>query len=124
MRSLERYPMTTVMITYPTKSRRTLPRNLWVRWMLTGLALVFLTLFLFLPYRYFRGAQKGRRCCRSLLNGCEAAIRLTLMAAAILVPLNLLFGVAAWAILEFGFRGEYTITLIDLPFSVSLSLPA
>jgi len=50
-----------------------------------------------------------------------AAIRLTLMTAAIVVPLNTLFGVAAaWAIAKFDFRGkQFLITLIDLPFSVS-----
>ena len=50
-----------------------------------------------------------------------AAIRLTLLAAAIAVPLNLVFGVAAaWAIAKFDFRGKsLLITLIDLPFSVS-----
>ena len=50
-----------------------------------------------------------------------AAIRLTLLAAAIAVPLNLVFGIAAaWAIAKFEFRGKsLLITLIDLPFSVS-----
>jgi sulfate/thiosulfate transport system permease protein len=51
----------------------------------------------------------------------QAAIRLTLMVAAISVPLNLIFGVAAsWAIAKFDFRGKnLLITLIDLPFSIS-----
>ena len=50
-----------------------------------------------------------------------AAIRLTLIAAAIAVPLNMVFGIAAsWAIAKFDFRGKnFLITLIDLPFSVS-----
>ncbi|MCR2415336.1 sulfate ABC transporter permease subunit CysW, partial [Salmonella enterica] len=50
-----------------------------------------------------------------------AAIRLTLLVAAIALPVNLVFGVAAaWAITKFQFRGkQFLITLIDLPFSVS-----
>ena len=59
------------------------------------------------------GARRAGRAGR--------AIRLTLLAAAIAVPLNLVFGVAAaWAIAKFEFRGKsLLITLIDLPFSVS-----
>jgi sulfate transport system permease protein len=54
-------------------------------------------------------------------TGCLSAIKLTLIVAAIAVPLNLVFGVAAaWAIAKFDFRGkQLLITLIDLPFSVS-----
>lgn len=119
--------MTTVMITYPTKSRRTLltQEPVWVRWMLTGLALVFLTLFLFLPLSavFFEALKKGIDVYLAAITepDAQAAIRLTLMAAAIAVPLNLLFGVAAaWAIAKFEFRGKnMLITLIDLPFSVS-----
>jgi sulfate transport system permease protein len=53
--------------------------------------------------------------------GTLSALKLTLLAAAISVPLNLVFGVAAaWAIAKFEFRGKYLLTtLIDLPFSVS-----
>ena len=60
-------------------------------------------------------------CRRARRAGRAVAIRLTLLAAAIAVPLNLVFGVAAaWAIAKFDFRGKHLlITFIDLPFSVS-----
>ena len=70
------------------------------------------------------GAVEGSPCraCRRRGpgRGC-AAIRLTLLVAAIAVPLNAVFGIAAsWAIVKFDFRGKgFLTTLIDLPFSVS-----
>lgn len=93
--------------------------------MITGLALLFLGIFLFIPLaavftEAFRG---GFRLYLAAISSSEArgAIQLTLLAAAFAVPLNLVFGVmAAWAITRFGFRGRsLLITLIDLPFAVS-----
>lgn len=92
---------------------------------LIAIALIFLALFLFLPlvavfseaFRNGAGAW-----LQAIVNpDALAAIRLTLLVAAISVPLNLVFGVAAaWAVAKFEFRGKaFFITLIDLPFSVS-----
>ena len=67
-----------------------------------------------------RGRRRGGRR-RSATPTRRSAIRLTLIVAAIAVPLNAVFGIAAaWAIAKFDFRGKaFLITLIDLPFSVS-----
>jgi len=96
-----------------------------VRWILISIALCFLVLFLFLPLAivFSEALRRGIGAYwKNLLQpDALAAIRLTLLAAGIAVPLNLLFGVAAaWAIGKFEFVGKsLLITLIDLPFSVS-----
>ena len=96
-----------------------------VRWGLTIVALAFLGAFLVLPLlSVFAGAlAKGVAAYgRALVTpDALAAIRLTLLAAGIAVPLNLVFGIAAaWAIAKFSFPGKnILITLIDLPFAVS-----
>jgi sulfate transport system permease protein len=96
-----------------------------VRWLLIGLALIFLTGFLFLPLAvvFTQALGKGWAAYGEALIEPNAlsAMQLTLLAAAIAVPLNLVFGVAAaWAIAKFQFRGKSLLmTLIDLPFSVS-----
>lgn len=97
----------------------------WVRWTLIAVALTFLTLFLFVPlFAVFAEALKRGwgTYVESIVDAdALSAIKLTLIAAAISVPLNLLFGVAAaWAIAKHEFRGKsILLTLIDLPFSVS-----
>jgi sulfate transport system permease protein len=97
----------------------------WVRRTLIGVALVFLTLFLFVPLVsvFFEAFKKGWDVYAAAISEPDArsAIWLTLIAAGISVPLNLVFGVsAAWAIAKFDFRGKnLLLTLIDLPFSVS-----
>ncbi len=89
------------------------------------LALSFLSLFLLLPLVavFFEALRKGWEVYLAAITEPDAlaAIRLTLIAAAIAVPLNLIFGIAAaWAIAKFEFRGKSILTsLIDLPFSVS-----
>ena len=99
--------------------------SVWVRWVLIGVAVVFLGLFIFLPLAivFSQAFAKGISVYWASLRQPDAlaAIRLTLLAAAIAVPLNLVFGVAAaWAIGKFEFVGKsLLITLIDLPFSVS-----
>ncbi|MEN6438326.1 MAG: sulfate ABC transporter permease subunit CysW [Syntrophobacter sp.] len=96
-----------------------------VRRLLIGLVVLFLGLFLFLPlFAVFDQAlEKGLFAYFSALRDPDslAAIRLTLLAAAVSVPLNLVFGLAAaWAISKFHFPGKnILITLVDLPFSVS-----
>ncbi|SER12008.1 sulfate transport system permease protein [Solimonas aquatica] len=97
----------------------------WVRYILIGFALLFLTGFLFLPLAtvFVEAFRNGWRLYLAALIEPDAlaAIRLTLLTAVIAVPLNLLFGLcAAWAIAKFQFRGKaLLISLIDLPFSVS-----
>jgi len=97
----------------------------WVQWTLIGCALVFLLLFLLLPLAavFTEALRKGLEAYWAALQEPDAwsAIRLTLMTAAIAVPLNLVFGVAAaWAIAKYEFRGKaFLTTLIDLPFSIS-----
>jgi len=101
---------------------RTIP---WVPVALVGVALLYLTAFLFIPLFavFFEALKKGWGVYLAAIQEPDAwaAIRLTLIAAAIAVPLNLVFGIAAaWAIAKFDFRGKSAlITLIDLPFSVS-----
>jgi sulfate/thiosulfate transport system permease protein len=96
-----------------------------VRWTLIGVAVFFLTLFIFLPLAivFSQAFAKGIGVYWASLRQPDAlaAIRLTLLAAGVAVPLNLVFGVAAaWAIGKFEFVGKsLLITLIDLPFSVS-----
>ncbi|PWC31074.1 sulfate ABC transporter permease subunit CysW [Azospirillum sp. TSO35-2] len=97
----------------------------WVRWTLIGGALLFLALFLLLPLVvvFAEALRRGVDAYWTALTEPDAvaAIQLTLTVAAIAVPANLLFGVAAsWCIAKFDFRGKnLLITLIDLPFSVS-----
>ncbi len=97
----------------------------WIRRSLIGLALTFMFLFLVLPLAavFTEALRKGLDAYLQALQDPDAwsAIRLTLLTAAVAVPLNLVFGVAAaWAIAKFEFRGKsLLITLIDLPFSVS-----
>jgi sulfate transport system permease protein len=96
-----------------------------VRIVLIGIALVFVTLFLLLPLIVVFGEALakgvGAYVDGLLDRDAMAAIRLTLLIAAIAVPLNLVFGIAAaWAIAKFEFKGKnFLITMIDLPFSVS-----
>ncbi|OOG54333.1 sulfate ABC transporter permease subunit CysW [Polaromonas sp. C04] len=97
----------------------------WVRRALLGLALAFIGLFLALPLAavFTEALRKGLGAYLAALREPDAgsAIRLTLLTAAIAVPLNLVFGVAAaWAIAKYEFRGKaFLTTLVDLPFSVS-----
>jgi sulfate transport system permease protein len=95
------------------------------RRMLLAVALTFLAVFLFIPlaFVFAKALSKGVEVYLSAIadDDALAAIRLTLIAAGIAVPLNLVFGVAAaWAIAKFRFPGKSVlVTLIDLPFSVS-----
>ena len=97
----------------------------WVRGALLFLALGFLGLFLLLPLItvFAEASSKGWALYRDAIADPDAwaAIRLTLWVAALALPLNLAFGVAAaWAVTRFRFRGkQFLVTLIDLPFSIS-----
>ena len=97
----------------------------WIRYSLIGLALTFMFLFLVLPLAavFTEALRKGLDAYLEALKEPDAwsAIRLTLITAAIAVPMNLVFGVAAaWAIAKYEFKGKSLLTtLVDLPFSVS-----
>lgn len=97
----------------------------WVRWTLTGVALLFLAGFVLLPLGavFAEALRKGWGVFFSAFTDSDAlaAIRLTLLTTLIAVPVNVVFGVAAaWCITKFSFRGKSVlITLIDLPFAVS-----
>jgi sulfate transport system permease protein len=96
-----------------------------VKWILIAAAVLFLFLILILPIIsvFVEAFRKGTDLYFAALKEPDAvaAIQLTLKTAAIAVPLNLIFGLAAaWAITKFKFRGKNVlITLIDLPFAIS-----
>jgi sulfate transport system permease protein len=97
----------------------------WVKYALLGIGLSYFALFLLLPLIavFVEGLRKGWDAYLAALIEPDtlSAIKLTLIAAAISGPLNLVFGIAAaWAIAKFDFPGKhFLITFIDLPFSVS-----
>ncbi len=96
-----------------------------VRWILTGVALAYIALFLALPLVevFFEAFRRGVGIYWDALSDPDtlSSIWLTLTVAAIAVPLNVVFGLAAsWAIAKFDFPGKrLLVTFIDLPFSVS-----
>jgi sulfate transport system permease protein len=96
-----------------------------VRWLLIGVALAFLALFLVVPLAavFTQAFARGWRVYLDAIRERQAlaAVRLTLTVAVIVVPLNTAFGLAAaWAIARFRFPGKrLLVTVIDLPFSVS-----
>jgi sulfate transport system permease protein len=95
------------------------------RYLLCGIAFVFIGLFLVLPllvvFSEALANGMGPALASIIDTDSLAAIRLSLLAAVIAVPLNTVFGIAAsWAIVKFDFPGKaFLVTLIDLPFSVS-----
>lgn len=97
----------------------------WVRRLLLGIMGTFLGVFLVLPLMlvFFEASKRGWTLYLDAILDPDAlaAIRLTLMVAAISLPVNLLFGIAAaWAVTRFQFKGKQVfVTLIDLPFAVS-----
>jgi len=109
----------------PSRAEQATTERAWVRWSLIGTTIVFLGVFLFMPLAvvFVSALAKGISVYFSALREPDAvaAIRLTLIAAGIAVPMNLIFGLAAaWAIGKFNFVGRsFLVTLIDLPFSVS-----
>ena len=107
------------------RSRRALSEAHAIRWLLIAITLAFLIVFLLLPLLMVFKQAFDHGVGAFLLSFADAdthaAIKLTLITAAIVVPLNSVFGIAAaWAITKFDFRGKnLLITLIDLPFCVS-----
>ena len=106
-------------------SRRGIEESPLARWCLITVALAFCSVFLLLPLVnvFVQALAKGWAYYWHALAHPDslAAIRLTVLVAAISLPLNVIFGLAAaWLIAKFDFRGKsMLITLIDLPFSVS-----
>lgn len=96
-----------------------------VRWTLITTGLLFLALFVALPLVtvFAQALEKGLGAYWAAIREPDAvaSIRLTLLAAGIAVPMNVVFGLAAaWAIAKFRFKGKnFLVTLIDLPFAVS-----
>ncbi len=113
------------MSTTVRSARKGTTEAAWVRYTLIGIALTFMFLFLVLPLAavFTEALRKGLDAYLEALKDPDAwsAIRLTLLTAAVAVPLNLVFGVsAAWAIAKYEFWGKsFLTTLVDLPFSVS-----
>ena len=97
----------------------------WLRWLLIAAALAFLLVNLALPLIivFAEAFRNGTAAYAAAIKDSDAraALKLTLTVAAIAVPINIFFGLAAsWAIAKFDFRGRsLLVTLIDLPFSVS-----
>jgi sulfate/thiosulfate transport system permease protein len=97
----------------------------WTRRLVIGLAVLWLGLFLLLPLVavFAEALRDGAAAYAAAITDPDAlaAIRLTLGVAALIVPLNVAFGLAAaWAVTKHEFKGKsLLLTLIDLPFSVS-----
>jgi sulfate/thiosulfate transport system permease protein len=108
-----------------TRARQELTEPGLVRWTLTAIVLGFLALFLLLPLItvFAAGLSRGVAAYVAAIREPDAvaALRLTLLTAAIAVPSNLVFGLCAgWAIGKFTFPGKSVLlTLIDLPFAIS-----
>ncbi|HSI12399.1 MAG TPA: sulfate ABC transporter permease subunit CysW [Chthoniobacter sp.] len=109
----------------PPPSTTTIASPRWFRWMLIGITLFFLVLFLFLPLAavFVEAFRKGSDMFFAAFKDPDAlsAIKLTFIAAGISVPLNMVFGLAAaWCIAKFNFPGKsLLLSFIDLPFAVS-----
>jgi sulfate/thiosulfate transport system permease protein len=109
----------------PPKGRSAVREPVGVRIALISVAVLFLGIFVLVPLLavFCEALQKGLGVYLATFNDSAAiaAIQLTLLVAAISVPLNLVFGVAAaWAVAKFDFPGKsLLVTLIDLPFAVS-----
>ena len=97
----------------------------WLRWALTTLAVLVMAFLLVMPLAMVLGAAfaKGVQVWWAALSepDARAALELTLSTAAIVIPLNAVFGLAtAWAVTRFEFRGKQVLlALMDLPFAVS-----
>lgn len=109
----------------PPKSHRAITESPFVRFLLIAIGVGFLVLFLFIPLIavFYEAFKKGVDLYLATFTDPYAidAILLTLTVAAICVPLNLVFGLAAaWAITKYNYRGKsLLVTILDLPFAVS-----
>ena len=116
-------PAVSAQIPRPVRSPTT--EAPWVRYLLIALSVIILGFFLLLPLItvFVQALQLGFGAALATFGDTDAiaAISLTLLVAAIAVPLNVVFGIAAaWAIAKYRFKGRaLLISLIALPFSVS-----
>ena len=107
------------------QSRDATREPIWVRYLLLTIALIFFLSCLVLPLIlvFVEAFKQGMGVYFNALIQPDtlSAVKLTLLTAAIAVPLNVVFGVAAaWAVAKFNFRGKSILTtIIDMPFSVS-----
>ncbi len=112
----------------PSKQRKALRRkseSKWIPVLLIAIAVIYLIFFLLIPLLtiFLKAFEKGMSVYVASITDPDAlsAIKLTIVVALLVVPLNTLFGVAAaWAITKFRFRGkQLLLTVIELPFAVS-----
>jgi sulfate transport system permease protein len=109
----------------PYQHTRPTTERPWIKWTLITIGVLFMLLVIVLPLLvvFIEAFRKGTDAYFKAFadRNAIAAIQLTLLVAAISVPLNLVFGVAAaWAVAKYEFRGKaFLTTLIDLPFSIS-----
>jgi sulfate transport system permease protein len=109
----------------PRRALRATEEPRWVRWTLTGVVLLLLGVLVLAPLAsvFVEALRRGWGLAVASLwdRDASAAIRLTVIVAAVAVPLNALFGIAAaWLLTKYQWRGKaLLLTLIDLPFSVS-----
>ncbi|HVY52754.1 MAG TPA: sulfate ABC transporter permease subunit CysW [Devosia sp.] len=109
----------------PWRHSRPTSEPVWIRWLLIVIGVGFMTLLIVLPLLvvFIEAFRKGVDTYMATFadRNAVSAIELTLLVAAIAVPLNLIFGVAAaWAVAKYEFWGKaFLTTLIDLPFSIS-----
>ncbi|TNC52547.1 sulfate ABC transporter permease subunit CysW [Rubellimicrobium rubrum] len=118
-------PALSAPVPRPARFTRCTDEPRWLRWTLTILVLAVLAVLVVIPLAsvFFEALRDGWALAVESLAEPDAwaAVKLTLIVAAVAVPLNALFGVAAaWALTKFQWRGKAVLlTLIDLPFSVS-----
>lgn len=116
---------TSMSMSHSSTKSYSLQESAITKWTLIIISLLFLLLFLILPLLsiFVMAFEKGWETYIASITEPDAlsAIKLTLIVAIIVVPLNAIFGlVAAWAITKFSFKGKnFLITLIDLPFAIS-----
>lgn len=110
---------------YPYQKNTATKDNLWLRSFFIGLAMAFITLMLLVPLFavFYEAFKEGWQLYIASLTEPEAiaAIKLTLITAGIVLPINMIIGVAfAWLVTRYDFNGKQLLTtLLDLPFSVS-----
>lgn len=110
---------------YPYQTQAATREPSWLRVVLIATAVCFMTLMLVVPLAavFYEALKSGWQLYVSALTDAEAlaAIKLTLITALIVVPINTVIGIAlAWLLTRFDFKGKQLLTtLLDLPFSVS-----
>lgn len=110
---------------YPYQNNPATKDSPWLRWLFIGLAMAFMGLMLLVPLFavFYEAFKEGWQLYLASLIEPEAlaAIKLTLITAAIVLPINMIIGLAvAWLVTRYNFKGKQLLTtILDLPFSVS-----